>query len=66
MISQDQVIKESCDILVRDILVSYHPTKFGAYMDCGSKDKMFLNCHVIPQDRVTQKPYDFLGMIPLR
>ena len=47
-------------------MVSHHPTKFGADMDCGSKDKMLLNCHVIPQDRVTQKPYDFLGMIPLR
>ena len=47
-------------------MVSHHPTKFGADMDCGSKDKMLLNCHVIPQDCVTQKPYDFLVMIPLR
>ena len=46
-------------------MVSYHPAKFGGHKHCGSGD-MFLNCHVILQECVTQEPCDFLDRSPLR
>ena len=47
VVSQDHVIKESCDFQGGAITVSYHPAKFGGRRHCGSGDIMILVCRVI-------------------
>ena len=46
----------------RKILIVFpHPAKFGSHMHCGSADKMFLVCHVIPQYLVIKWSCEFIG-----
>ena len=43
VISQDHVIKGSCDFCGWEPLkVSHHPTKFGSHSHCGRRDKWFV------------------------
>ena len=45
-------------------MVSHSPAKFGGHRHCGSEDMMFLICHAILQDHVSQKEYIFLARSP--
>ena len=53
MTSQKHAFKVSCHVMV-----SHHPDKFGGHRDCGRRD-MFLICHMISQDHMTQQPRDY-------
>ena len=44
-------------------MVSNRPGTFGGQKYCGSGDVMFLICHVISQDYVTQEPCDFTAVL---
>ena len=35
--------------------VSHHPALFCSHKDCGSKDTIFLICHMILQDQMTKE-----------
>ena len=55
MISQDHVIKGSCNVMGRSsspISVSYRSVTVVGHRPCGSEDIMILVCHVILQDHV--------------
>ena len=45
--------------------VSQHFTKYGGNKLCDTRDKMVLVCHVILQDHVIKRPYDFVSGRPL-
>ena len=36
-------------------MVCHHPAKSGEHSYCGTRDKMFLVCHVIPQNHVVKE-----------
>ena len=61
MISQDYVIKSSCDVMV-----SYHHVEFGSYKLSNSGDMMVFVCQVTLQDHVIKIFYEFVGRSPLR
>ena len=65
VISQDHVIKESCDS-VGNSNVSYHPAKVGGHRHCANGDVMVLACHVISQDHRINGSCDFMGSSPSR
>ena len=48
MTSQKHAFKVSCHVMV-----SHYPVKFGGHRHCGRRD-MFLICHMISQDHMTQ------------
>ena len=45
--------------------VSQYFTKYGGKKLCDTGDKMVLVCHVILQDHVIKRPFDFVGGRPL-
>ena len=53
MTSQKHAFKVSCHVMV-----SHYPVKFGGHRHCGRRD-MFLICHMISQDHMTQQPRDY-------
>ena len=61
MISQDYVIKSSCDVRV-----SCHHVEFGSYKLSNSRDMMVFVCQVTLQDHVIKIFYEFVGRSPLR
>lgn len=46
------------------IKVNYHPVKFSGHRHSGSRDIMFLVCHVIVQDDVIKGSCDYIGGNP--
>ena len=54
MISQDHLIKESCDFM------GMSPAKFVGYRHCDSGDVMVLVCHVILQHHMIKGLCDFM------
>ena len=50
LISQDHVIKESCDFIIRSPS-SYHSAKFGDHKHSGSGNITVFVCHPRPRDQ---------------
>lgn len=47
-------------------MVGYHPEKFGRHKNFDSEDLMFLFCHIISEEHVTQEPCDLISWSPLK
>ena len=43
--------------------VCHHPNKFGGHRHCGSKDIIYLVCHVICEKHVIKEPCNFMVAI---
>ena len=68
MTSQKHLIQGSCDVVSGNISweCEPHPAKFVGHKPCGSRNIMFLICHLISQDHVTQEPFDFIAHHPIK
>ena len=64
----------ACQISMRDqrvmwlfrqelIKIGYHPVKLGGHRRCDSGVTVVLVCHVILQDLVLKRSYDFMGRV---
>ena len=65
---QDHMIRSSLSCLYgyKPLKVCHHPTTFGGHRQYGSGDVMVLVCHVISQENVMKRSYDFIGRTPSR
>ena len=47
-------------------MVNYNPVKFGWYSHSGSRDKMFLACHVVSREHLVKESCDLMGGVTSR
>ena len=64
VISENHLIKGSCDLRVRAVMVSEHLAKSNGNRHCGVGDVMVLVRQMILQDHVLEGLHKFMGGSP--